>query len=181
MTNRTHRHVALLRGINVGGKHRLPMADLRRLFERAGAANVRTVIQSGNVLFDATSAGAARVADEVANGIEAGFGFRVPLVVRPAAALGRIVAANPFADADPDTLHVAFLADRPKPSLVRSLDPDRSPPDAFVVRGGEIYLHLPNGAARSRLTTAWFDARLETTATVRNWRTVLRLIELAEA
>jgi uncharacterized protein (DUF1697 family) len=74
--------------------------------------------------------------------------------------------------------HVAFLAATPTPAMVATLDPDRSPPDESAVRGREIYLRLPNGVARSRLTNAFFDSRLGTTSTLRNWRTVLKLVEL---
>jgi uncharacterized protein (DUF1697 family) len=105
----------------------------------------------------------------------------VPVVLRSAAELRAVVRGNPFleAGADPATLHVAFLADRPTAAAAASLDPARSPPDAFAVRGREVYLHLPNGGARSKLTTAWLDARLDTVSTVRNWRTVERLLALA--
>jgi uncharacterized protein (DUF1697 family) len=77
-------------------------------------------------------------------------------------------------------LHVLFLADQPGAAAVASLDPDRSPPDAFVVRGREIYLRCPNGVGTTKLTNAWFDSRLATISTGRNWRTVLKLFELAK-
>ena len=89
--------------------------------------------------------------------------------------------ANPFleAGAETDKLHVVFLAELPDAERVEALDPDRSPPDEFVVRGREIYLHCPNGLARSKLTNSYFDARLSTTSTMRNWKTVRKLLELA--
>jgi uncharacterized protein (DUF1697 family) len=92
------------------------------------------------------------------------------------------VANNPFlaAGAADETLHVLFLADPPSPRRVADLDPDRSPPDAFVVLGQEVYLRLPHGAARTKLTNAYFDARLATTSTGRNWRTVTKLLALME-
>jgi uncharacterized protein (DUF1697 family) len=176
-------HVALLRGINLG-KRRLPMKDLARIFEDAGCADVRTYIQSGNVLYRAGAALARRVPDLIQAAIAERFGFDAPVVTRTAAAIASIVRANPYADeaaADPKSVHVAFLADRPTASAVSSLDPNRSPPDTFLVRGREIYLHLPNGAARSKLTNPWFDARLGTVSTSRNWRTVTTLEEMARA
>jgi uncharacterized protein (DUF1697 family) len=102
-------------------------------------------------------------------------------VIRTAAEIDGVVRGNPFlkAGADPKTLHVGFLRDRPSKSQVAALDPDRSPPDEFVVRGGEIYLRLPNGVARSKLTSQYFDSRLKTIITARNWRTVLKLQEMA--
>ncbi|HZN92159.1 MAG TPA: hypothetical protein VFB81_05620, partial [Myxococcales bacterium] len=81
--------------------------------------------------------------------------------------------------ADPDTLHVVFLADPPPPAKVAALDPARSPPDEFQVRGREIYLRCPNGFGRTKLSNAYFDSKLGTISTVRNWRTVLTLAEMA--
>lgn len=80
----------------------------------------------------------------------------------------------------PNPLHVAFLAQVPDPARVAALDPDRSPPDRFLVRGAEVYLHLAGGVAGTRLTNAWFDARLATTSTVRNWKTVRDLVALTQ-
>ena len=193
-------HVALLRGINVGGKNRLPMKELAAIFSRLGCAEVRTYIQSGNVVHQASEALARRAPAAVSAALAGRFGLRVPVVTRTAAELGEVARRNPFlrAGADAGTLHVAFLqeeagsagrrakaarpehlADRPDPAAVTSLDPARSPPDAFAVRGRDVYLHLPSGVARTRLTNAYFDSKLRTTSTVRNWRTVLQLLEMA--
>jgi uncharacterized protein (DUF1697 family) len=94
--------------------------------------------------------------------------------------MGDVISNNPFlkAGAAEKELHVLFLADLPASRSVRDLDPDRSPPDAFKVRGQEIYLRLPNGGARTKLTNQYFDSKLRTTSTARNWRTVTMLFEL---
>lgn len=176
-------YVALLRGINVGGKNRLPMAELARLFEAAGATDIRTYIQSGNVIFRAPEKIASRLAGAVSRQIAARFGLRVPVVLRSAEELRLVSERNPFLQrgADPDALHVMFLADRPKPAHLLALDAKRSPPDEFAVCDKEIYLCLPNGVARSKLTNAYFDRALATTSTSRSWRTVLELVEIAGA
>jgi uncharacterized protein (DUF1697 family) len=103
------------------------------------------------------------------------------VVTRSAAEFEQVVASNPYLEIERDftKLHVAFLADRPTEAANAALDPDRSPPDSFQIQGGEIYLHLPNGAARTKLSNAYFDSKLRTTSTARNWRTVLKLNELA--
>lgn len=181
--------MALLRGINVGGKHTLPMAGLAELFVEAGCTGVRTYIQSGNVVFTATPRLAGAVAGVVAGAIGARFGIRVPVVVRAGDEWKRVVLDNPFlkpgtrgrAEIDESALHVAFLSGVPDPRRVKSLDPQRSPGDSFRVRGREIYLHLPHGVARSRLTNSYFDGALGTISTIRNWRTVLKLLDLARA
>jgi len=174
-------YVALLRGINLGGKNMLPMKDLAAMFSAAGCADVSTYIQSGNVVFNAAAGVAAKVPAAIARAIVARFGFRVPVVMRSAGELHDVVHANPFlaAGRSPDILHVAFLADRPSAAAISALDASRSPPDELEARGREVYLCLPNGVARSKLTNAYFDKTLATTSTMRNWRTALKLLELA--
>jgi uncharacterized protein (DUF1697 family) len=177
---KSSRHVAFLRGINVGGKNMLPMKELASLFAHAGCTDVTTYIQSGNVLFTANDAVVAQQAAEIAYQIDARFGLRVPVVLRSAAELTVAVQNNPFrrAGAAEDRLHVYFLAGRPDAAEVAALDASRSAPDAFAVVGREVYLQLPNGMARTKLTNAYFDSKLRTVSTARNWRTVLKLAEL---
>jgi uncharacterized protein (DUF1697 family) len=172
-------YVALLRGINVGGKNSVPMNELKALFETLGHADVVTYIQSGNVVFTSSS-GKAKVTTGITKGIEEQFGLRVPVVVRSRAELARIVRSNPYvqAGADVSKLHVMFLADRPTKTAIAELDPDRSPPDELTVLGSEIYLLAPNGVGRSKLTVDYFDRRLGTIATSRNWNTVNKLLDL---
>jgi uncharacterized protein (DUF1697 family) len=175
------RSIALLRGINVGGRNRLPMKDLREIFREIGCEDVRTYIQSGNVVYRPSAPVADSVSTAVSEALVDRFEIQVPVVVRTASELDRIVKANPFLESTPDThpLHVGFLLERPDPDRVENLDPDRSPPDEFVVAGAEVYLRLPNGVGRSKLTSRYFDTRLRTTITIRNWRTVVTLLDMA--
>lgn len=172
--------VALLRGINVGGKNMLPMKELAAIFTKAGCRDVSTYIQSGNVVFTADAKVIAGLAQTVAKQVEARFGLRVPVVLRTAAELEAVVRANPFlkAGSEPEMLHVSFLADLPSAPIIAGLDINRSAPDAFAVVGRQIYMLLPNGVARTKLTNAYFDSKLKTVSTMRNWRTVLKLAEL---
>lgn len=174
--------LALLRGINVGGKNILPMRDLAAIFGDAGCENVRTFIQSGNVVFNASASASRRLAGEVAARIEERFGYKVPVILRTAQQLHDVVSNNPFLKpgSAEEILHVMFLADRPIPAKIAALDLNRSLPDTFIVRGQEIYLNLPNGGGKSKLTNAWFDAKLSTVSTVRNWRTVNKLLTMME-
>ena len=175
----SERRVALLRGVNVGGKNKLPMASLAKLFAAAGCTDVVTFIQSGNVVFSASAAIAKRLPDALAEAIEGAHGFRSPVILRTAGELVAAERANPFPGTE--AVHIAFLADAPTPAAVKSLDPKRSPPDRFVVRGREIYLHLPNGGGQTKLTNAYFDRTLDTVSTIRNWNTLTKLIALAAA
>jgi uncharacterized protein (DUF1697 family) len=172
--------LALLRGINVGGKRKIPMKDLAEVFARAGCNSVETYIQSGNVIFSANRRTSENLSDVLKEKIEERFGFHVPVVLRTAEQLAQTVRNNPFLKNGPDkeTLHVLFLADLPQPDCVNVLDPNRSPPDEFVVCGQEIYLRLPGGVAETKLTNQYFDSKLRTIGTMRNWRTVNTLLEL---
>lgn len=174
------RYVALLRGINVGGKNKLPMKDLAAMFEAATCTDVRTYIQSGNVVFTAEPEVAQALPDVISGRIVEDFGYHVPVVLRSLPEMEEAVANNPFfaEGASPETLHIMFLADTPGAERVDALDPDRSPPDRFAVLGREVYLSLPNGAGNSKLTNQYFDRQLGTVSTARNWRTVTTLLAM---
>ena len=175
-------HLALLRGVNVGGNNLLPMRALKAIFERAGGRDVETHIQSGNVIFAAESAPEA-VAARAGAAIERDFGFKPAILCRSAARLQAILAGNPFASGGDAAakLYVMCLAKAPSAERLAALDPLRSAPDAFAVRGAEVYLSLANGAGRTLLTNAWFNKALDTVSTMRNWRVMTRLAALAAA
>ena len=172
------KYVALLRGINVGGKNRVPMKVLTEIFLDCGCADVVTYIQSGNVIFRGPKAGQERLATRVQAEIAARVGHRIPVILRSAAEMRETVRANPFLDREDGRLHVYFLERNPTEAAIRSLDPERSPGDSFRLTGREIYLLLPNGMGRTKLTNAYFDSKLGTTSTARNWATTLRLLEM---
>jgi uncharacterized protein (DUF1697 family) len=158
------------------------MEDLIEMFVQAGCGSVRTYIQSGNVIFCAAPSVSAALPSRIATRISKRFGYKIPLVLRTARQIGYVISKNPFLSAGvaEEELHVLFLGDLPASRLIEALDPDRSPPDTFEVRGQEIYLRLPNGMARTKLTNQYFDSKLRTTSTARNWRTVTKLFELME-
>ena len=157
------RYVALLRGINVAGKRIVKMDALRRSFAAAGAKDVATYIQSGNVVFTHARASAAALEKQLATD----FGFAIPVVLRTAAELASVIEANPFA-APADHLHVLFLPKAPAPIDVVATKPER-----YGLVGRDVYLCLPNGIGRSKLAGALMKALPD--ATARNWRTVQQL------
>ena len=173
------KYAALLRGINVGGKNKLPMKDLVSIFEDAGCKNVLTYIQSGNVVFECATS-IARVQSAVGAAIEKKFGFNPPFVLRQVGELQDVLKKNPFlkAGAKEDELHVVFLSGEPTREAIARLEQNRVPPDEFIIRGKEIYLRLPNGAGRSKLAAAPSHAKFGGVATARNWRTVNKLFEI---
>ena len=172
--------VALLRGVNVGGKNRISMPDLKSSFSSLGLEDVVTYIQSGNVVFRSPARGAQKLATAIEGQIAKDFGVDVTVVLRTAAELEKIAEGNPFAKGKPDLskLHLVFLDRTPAKSAVAELDPERSPPDEFDVRGREIYLRLPNGMGRTKLTGDYFERQLGVAATARNWKTLTKLLEL---
>jgi uncharacterized protein (DUF1697 family) len=169
------KHVALLRGINVGGKSTVSMAKLKTTFEALGFDDVATYINSGNVVFQGSKPSAATIEKR----IEKDFGRNVSVLLRTPRQLEAIAKGNPWPKAEPKRLHVYFLSGKPTAKAIGALDPDRSPPGEFKVAGREVYLHTPDGIGRSKLTIDYFERTLGVRATARNWNTVTKLIELA--
>ena len=172
-----------MRGLNLGAHNRLAMTDLVQVFVEAGCTDVRTYIQSGNVIFNASQSKLEKLPGLIPKRILERFGYKIPVVLRTAEQLGETIQNNPFlkTGAAEETLHVYFLAGMPDARNLTALDPARSAPDAFHVRGRDIYIQLPSGMARTKLSNAYFDSKLATISTARNWRTVLKLFELMQA
>jgi uncharacterized protein (DUF1697 family) len=173
-------YVAFLRGINLSGHNRVSMKDLALMFGDAGCDKVQTYIQSGNVIFRDSAGAHAKVPKVVSGLIKDRLGLQIPIVIRTLEQMTAVAAGNPFLlGGAPETeLYVMFLADTPPKTRVALLDPDRSPPHEFRVLGQEIYLRLPKGFAQTKLTNAYFDSKLATVSTFRNWRTVMKVLAL---
>jgi uncharacterized protein (DUF1697 family) len=187
-----NRYVALLRGINVGRNKQLPMAELKRVLEGLGYADVTTYLRSGQAVFSAdkaaTATAAERLAADIDDAITAQLGMDVRVVVRTRAELAALLKANPFTDreADPTRLFCVFLSHKlTKPELA-DLDPATYEPEQFALaRGGrDIYLWLPNGMGVSVLGAVKWErvsGQKDLVATARNWRTTMKLLELLDA
>lgn len=171
------RFVALLRGVNVGGRNPLPMAELRALVESLGFTEVVTLIQSGNVVFSAERSPTSGLLESA---IEERFGLTLPVIVRSGEELRRALAANPYPAAEPGTLHLGFLAATPAAGDVAALEPDRYLPERFQLQGAELYLELPAGMGRSKLP-AYLERGLRVPVTLRNWATSMKLLALLGA
>ena len=173
-------YVALLRGINVGGSHMLPMKDLKLLFEQNGCIGVRTYIQSGNVVFRSAISDAGRLAKQVAAAVSKGRGFEPHVLVLTRKELERAAAGNPFPEAadNPASVHLSFLAEPAKNADLKSLNALKTATERFVLKDRVLYLHTPDGLGRSKLA-ARAERLLGVPATARNWRTVTTLLEMA--
>jgi uncharacterized protein (DUF1697 family) len=174
------RWVALLRGVNVGGGNKLPMAELRETLRSLGHTNVQTYIQSGNVVFESAVTDEQTVSDGIRKAITGCHALKVPVVVRTHDQLVAIARRHPDADGavEPKFLHVQFLSAVPDPLTVAALNPDAYLPDRWSIHGREIYLTCPNGSGRSKLTIEVFERAFGVTATARNLNTVRVLAEM---
>lgn len=174
------RWIALFRGINVGGKHVLPMKELGSLLDSLGCRNVKTVIQSGNAAFDSPERDRSRLARRIAKAIAASHGFEPRILLVDLPELERVIASNPFVEAEgePKSLHVGFLESEPETPDLEALDRLRTGGERFQLVGQSFYLHTPEGFGTSRLATQ-AEKLLGVPMTARNWRTVQKIRDLA--
>lgn len=172
-------YIALLRGINVGGHNKLPMQALRDILASLECENVRTYIQSGNAVFRST-ANPDTLAADIQSAIEQQCGFAPPVLILTAERLTAIAAANPFPEAEgtPTHLHVLFFREAPENPDLETLRQIKADTEAFDLGADAFYLHAPEGIARSRLAVR-AEKALGVDATGRNWRTVLKVLDLA--
>lgn len=172
-------YIALLRGINVGGKNKLPMATLSGIVSAAGGTNVRTYIQSGNVVFE--SGEAEGFGERLTRGILEETGLKVPVIVLTRDELAAVVAGNPFLaeGAEPEALHAVFLAEAPGDTGIRQVAPELAPDERFTVVGRTVYLCCPNGIRDFKATDADLKRLMKALNTWRNWRTTMKVLELA--
>lgn len=171
---------ALLRGINVGGHCKVPMAGLRALAEELGWRDVRTYIQSGNLLFEAKGkANALEAALEKA--LDKAFGFKPAVIVRSAADWRALAEANPFpkeSEAEPNRVLVGLSKLRPKQGAADVLQERAAAGETVREAGGALWFHYPNGVGTSKLTPSLIDRLVGSPLTARNWRTFLKLREM---
>ena len=173
-------YVAMLRGINVGGHKRIKMEQLRKSFEALGFEQVKTYIQSGNVVFNTAKLASAGLSKRIEASILGDFGHSVSVILRTLDEMGETIETNPFMKKrgiDQAKLHVMFLPESPVPSDLKQLERLTAAPDQSRCLGKEIYLYLPNGVAES-LASNPLERRLLKRATMRNWRTVGNLYRM---
>lgn len=173
-------HIVLLRGINLASRNRVPMVELREHLSGLGYSDVRTLLQSGNVVLHADRA-PEQVAQEVEREVETRFGVKSPVVVRTREQLAAIVALDPLRGiVENDKLYqVSFLSDEPSGEAIEKLAATDVEPERFVHVGREIYAWHPKGIHSSKLARLLSDKRLGVTATARNWSTTVKLLDLA--
>ena len=175
-------YIAMLRGINIGGKKIVRMEHLRASFEALEFGRVRTYVQSGNVIFKAVRASPDDLSRTIAEKISKDFGFPIPVVVRTSDEIGKIVGGNPFlneTELDHSNLHITFLGAPPAKNAKERIDALNAGPDQFRIKGREIYLHCPDGYGRTKLSNNAIEKALSVGATTRNWKTVSTLARIS--
>lgn len=175
-------YISILRGINVSGHKMIKMEELTSLFKSLDFKNVKTYIQSGNVVFQAIETDVHKLAKRIEEKISERFGFEVPVLVKGKKELEAVLQNNPFAkskDKDVLKLHVTFLSHEPDKSYIDKINQLQYLPDEFVIEGSVIYLYCPNGYGNTKLNNNFFESKLKVTATTRNWKTVNELVNMA--
>lgn len=175
-------YIALLRGINIGSHKRMKMEKLRASCEGLGFAGVRTYIQSGNVIFQATKLSPSELAKKLAECIVTDFGFASEVILRSREEMKTIIDNNPFAKErgmDSPKLHVVFLPEAASAAALKKLQELTLAPDRVTIGNKEIYFYFPNGVSGSSLWKHPLDRVLSVTGTMRNWNTVNSLYEMA--
>jgi len=175
------RQLALLRGINLASKRRIGMTDLRRVLEEAGYEDVRTHLQSGNVLLSSPLS-ARKLETQLERQLADALGFDIPVLVRTRAELAKVVAHDPLGAvaSNPSRYVVGFLSKRLPAKVARELESADVAPEQVIVHGRELYSWHPDGLQQSQLSTLLDDRRLGVVSTARNWNTVVKLLELLE-
>jgi uncharacterized protein (DUF1697 family) len=178
------RYIALLRGINVSGHKPINMNNLKEKLSELKFKNIKTYIQSGNVIFDCDSLKPKELVKKIKEKILKEYGFEVPVDVRTRGEIASVIKNNPFLknrNEDINFLHVTFLSETPKKENIDNLKIVNAVADEFVIIDKTIYLFCPNGYGNTKLTNTVFENKLKVTATTRNWKTVIKLAEIANS
>lgn len=177
-----HTYIALLRGINVNGQKMMSMEKLRTLLEDLGFTGVTTYIQSGNAVFQAGKSPHFVLEKKIQASILDVFGFSVPVMVKTTNEWSEVVKKNPFSKRehiDESKLHTTFLSDMPNQSVVDEILAGEYGEDECIFSGKTVYLFCPNGYGKTKLANTFFEKKTSLIATTRNWKTILKLLELA--
>ena len=178
------RCIAILRGINVGTGRKVPMADLRKLCESLGLQQVQSYIQSGNLVFELPNLEPIpELEARLQKAFSEAFGFEIPVLIRTAEEWTNSIAQNPFLkdeNVDIDRLHLTCLKELPSPELLEKIKAFQYLPDRYEIIGRDVFIFCAAGYGTSKLVNSFFESKLKTSATTRNWKTVIQLNELVK-
>lgn len=177
------KYISILRGINVGGHRKILMADLKNLYENLGFTQIVSYIQSGNVIFESDSGDTNQISSSIENAISKVYGFAVPVIIRTHVEIKKAYEDMPFGQidlkAEGSKYFLTLLSKQPTKENCEVLMGYVKTPEKLSIDGTHIYTYYSNGAGRSKLTNALMENKLKVRATSRNWKTVVKLIELS--
>jgi uncharacterized protein (DUF1697 family) len=173
------RYIALLRGINVSGKKKIPMANLRQLLTSSGLENVQTYIQSGNVIFESSEANKKTLEIKIHDVIHSHFGFEVPVLILSPEGLKQIFDNCPFPQEKKENSHFTMLFTTPEKELVQEASTMAYPNEEFVITDDCIYFYCAIGYGKAKYSNNFFERKLKVTATARNYKTMVKLLSLS--
>ena len=175
-------YISVLRGINVSGHKKIKMDALRNIYSDLNFKNIQTYLQSGNVIFQGKRTKHEESEKIIARKILNEFGFDVPVIVMDLNELLTVLKNNPFVNErneDLTTLHVTFLSQKPEQANIDKIKNGQYAPDEFIVSGMTVYLFCPNGYGNTKLTSTFFENKLKSVATTRNWKTIQEIFNIA--
>lgn len=175
------KYISLLRGINVGGKRKILMADSKELYSKLGYSNCISYIQSGNVIFESKEESTNDLASKIEETIKNEYGFDVPVIVKTRTELEKAVQDNPYAETkEIESLCLSFLNRTPDTELVGKISNLNFSPDEFQIANQNVFIFCPGPYHKTKLSNQFFESKLKVRATTRNWKTVLKLMKLSE-
>lgn len=178
--NERIKYISVLRGINVGGKRKILMADLRKMYAELGFANCISYIQSGNVIFDYPDNRNSELAITIQNAVTKKYGFKVPVIVRKRNEWEQSVQANPYTGShEKEKLCLTFLNETPKAELTEAISELNFEPDNFQIIDKDVFIYCSGPYHKTKLSNQFFESKLKVKATTRNWNTVIKLLELS--
>lgn len=175
-------YIAILRGINVSGQKIIKMAALKKMYENLNYENIKTYVQSGNVIFSSKEHDSKKLEVIISSAIKNEFGFEVPVIVLTVKILKTVIDNNPFAKdeiKDHSFLHVTFLADHPTQNHKEDIIEKKQPNEEIAFTSNAVYLYCPNGYGKTKLNNNFLENKLNVKATTRNWKTTAELLRLA--
>jgi uncharacterized protein (DUF1697 family) len=176
-------YISILRGINVSGQKLIKMGALEKMYEYLGFQDIKTYVQSGNVVFTGNNSEPDTLAQKISNQIAKDFGFEVPVIVLTIDKLKKIIDSNPFAkdtSKDPTYLHVTFLSSKPQHYDKEALESKRLPGEEISFSEEAVYLYCPGGYGKTKLNNNFLESKLKVGATTRNWKTTNELFTMAQ-
>ncbi|MGK0388828.1 MAG: hypothetical protein ACI94Y_001560 [Maribacter sp.] len=178
-----NQYISLLRGINVSGKNKIKMAELRAMYKKLDFHAVESYIQSGNVKFESSEENTQILAIIITEAIKKEFGYDVNILVVDSHQIHQIASNNPFLQdrhEDIKFLHVTLIKQLPNDELVKTIKDVQPKDDEFIIRRNTIYVFTPGGYGKTKLSNAFFERKLKVSATTRNWKTILKLKSMLE-